>query len=232
MVLNDWQRGKIPYFVKPPESEQDEKLREEKTKTINKLNVRQDYRKIEVEPTFSGDDVKQIENIDPVKESDEEFSDENDEEDVEEIESEMAKKAESKIQEKDAEKFFEMIQADIQKDSLIVQPEKTTIENVSNEEKSIDSDKPIDKSKKQKKFEKKDKTSESREIIKNSSSGAWSVKTVTDKSIKKVEEEDKVKKPTAKKTTKKIMSADKRKAIREIDEEEEVPPKLTGKEVF
>lgn len=83
MILNDFQRGKIPYFVRPPGSEDEEKEDNlpveneeqggEKTTTENEVTadkvvvkskqvpvVLQDYKKIRVEPKFSGEDVKQV----------------------------------------------------------------------------------------------------------------------------------------------------------------------------
>uniref|UniRef100_A0A8C6PGU3 Nucleolar GTP-binding protein 2 n=1 Tax=Nothobranchius furzeri TaxID=105023 RepID=A0A8C6PGU3_NOTFU len=49
MVLNDWQRGRIPFFVKPPEN----------LDTVQKIlaNVRQNFGKINVAPEFSEEDL-------------------------------------------------------------------------------------------------------------------------------------------------------------------------------
>eukprot|EP00057_Strongylocentrotus_purpuratus_P009246 XP_011663720.1 PREDICTED: nucleolar GTP-binding protein 2 isoform X1 [Strongylocentrotus purpuratus] len=80
MVLNDWQRGKIPFFVKPPNCEQDsredvdKKESPKKTKetvakdtvakedTVPKKKeirgVKQDLSKINIGPKFAGDDLK------------------------------------------------------------------------------------------------------------------------------------------------------------------------------
>ncbi|XP_052074004.1 uncharacterized protein LOC127711877 [Mytilus californianus] len=68
MVLNDFQRGKIPYFVKPPGTEGedfDNKVEkdEQKSASANKKEkklpqVAQKFSKIRVEPEFSGNDVK------------------------------------------------------------------------------------------------------------------------------------------------------------------------------
>ena len=82
MVLNDWQRGKLPYFVKPPlpeghqspqtkekttenkqKSESD--LRLENNETIKESkgpHIRQDFSKVEVELEFSGEDIQTLEN--------------------------------------------------------------------------------------------------------------------------------------------------------------------------
>lgn len=82
MILNDFQRGKIPYFVRPPGSENEEKeggmstgneahgeeiikeivetQGEAVVKTKQVPVVHQDYKKIRVEPKFSGEDIKQV----------------------------------------------------------------------------------------------------------------------------------------------------------------------------
>ncbi|KAL3867873.1 hypothetical protein ACJMK2_040719 [Sinanodonta woodiana] len=74
MVLNDWQRGKIPYFVRPPGSEQNEELQNEAKKdedaeqeaSNNKLpetqkpHVSQNLIKIKVGPDYEGDDVQDV----------------------------------------------------------------------------------------------------------------------------------------------------------------------------
>lgn len=85
MILNDFQRGGIPYFVRPPESDNKEKrvehsagAKSEPEKTSHEVVVQstgetsgikvknipafhQDFQKIRVEPKFTGDDVKQLE---------------------------------------------------------------------------------------------------------------------------------------------------------------------------
>lgn len=66
MVLNDWQRGKLPFYVSPPGFE--EPLKENKETPINEnLSVVQDFSKIKVGLNFEGEDnkdLKPIENID------------------------------------------------------------------------------------------------------------------------------------------------------------------------
>ncbi|PVD23351.1 hypothetical protein C0Q70_16619 [Pomacea canaliculata] len=57
MVLNDFQRGKIPYFVQPPASEGEDKKSAE-TEEIQTPAVTQDLSKIVVEPTYSSNDVR------------------------------------------------------------------------------------------------------------------------------------------------------------------------------
>ncbi|XP_067679887.1 nucleolar GTP-binding protein 2-like [Haliotis asinina] len=88
MILNDWQRGKIPYFVRPPESEDCSRADSKDTPTPTaevkdtgvkgkeesvdtevkgkvsgktQPKVMQDLKKIRVVPTFEGDDVQDIE---------------------------------------------------------------------------------------------------------------------------------------------------------------------------
>ncbi|XP_014775789.1 nucleolar GTP-binding protein 2 [Octopus bimaculoides] len=101
IVLNDWQRGRLPYFVKPPVREGDETesvvdkvvvetpsketaiMDEETVKTIPQ--VQQDLSKIQVQPEFVGDDVKSV-NLDvsrddsDVEDVSDKESDENDDE--------------------------------------------------------------------------------------------------------------------------------------------------------
>ncbi|CAG2238957.1 GNL2 [Mytilus edulis] len=77
MVLNDFQRGKIPYFVKPPgtegedfdnkveKGEQKVEKGEQSSATTDKKEkklpqVAQKFSKIRVEPEFSGNDVKSL----------------------------------------------------------------------------------------------------------------------------------------------------------------------------
>lgn len=98
MVLNDFQRGKLPYFVKPPtlDGANEEKSDKPETQESSAENVatepseisvvKQKLGKIQVEPEFSGDDVKTIEEEGPVFDSDDE-NPEN-EEDVEAEEAE------------------------------------------------------------------------------------------------------------------------------------------------
>uniref|UniRef100_A0AAR2LYB7 Nucleolar GTP-binding protein 2 n=1 Tax=Pygocentrus nattereri TaxID=42514 RepID=A0AAR2LYB7_PYGNA len=69
MVLNDWQRGRIPFFVKPPEqqstettedTEQDVSLQQkQKHEQVQRIlaSVRQNFGKINVAPEFSEEDL-------------------------------------------------------------------------------------------------------------------------------------------------------------------------------
>ncbi|XP_077991170.1 uncharacterized protein LOC144445480 [Glandiceps talaboti] len=105
MVLNDWQRGKIPFFVKPPnmdiqdekkkivknsdkeivteKSEKDEQMQteenneEKSVKDTEKVGVVQDLRKIHVEPEFIEDD---IEDLVPIETTEEDLENEEEEE--------------------------------------------------------------------------------------------------------------------------------------------------------
>ncbi|CAG2112909.1 unnamed protein product [Medioppia subpectinata] len=83
MVLNDWQRGKLPFFVKPPtnESSSDDTNTNEKSKELKTSetevqtdgtlpsggqtdgpNIRQDLSKVEVELEFTGEDIQTLDN--------------------------------------------------------------------------------------------------------------------------------------------------------------------------
>ncbi|XP_061181747.1 nucleolar GTP-binding protein 2-like [Saccostrea echinata] len=89
MVLNDWQRGKIPYFVKPPGCENDEpgssedqntenqtkeKVIEEDTLTTTDKKkqpaVQQNLTKIQVEPEFLEEDIKKVDDVEGKDDSD------------------------------------------------------------------------------------------------------------------------------------------------------------------
>ncbi|XP_045207041.2 nucleolar GTP-binding protein 2-like [Mercenaria mercenaria] len=106
MILNDFQRGSIPYFVRPPGSENEEKeesqtaegeakgevVKEDETgdkaavKTKKVPVVHQDYKKIRVEPKFSGDDVKQLDYGNCQDDSEAESDGDEDDEDVSDAE--------------------------------------------------------------------------------------------------------------------------------------------------
>uniref|UniRef100_A0A8C0QXR5 Nucleolar GTP-binding protein 2 n=1 Tax=Canis lupus dingo TaxID=286419 RepID=A0A8C0QXR5_CANLU len=98
MVLNDWQRGRIPFFVKPPNAESPAASQlpssvslEVATDTSQKnseeeqilARVRQNFGKINVVPQFSGDDLVPLEMSD-VDEELESFSGEEEEQQEEE----------------------------------------------------------------------------------------------------------------------------------------------------
>lgn len=59
IVLNDWQRGKLPFYVAPPGFE----MPLEKVQDENPLSVVQDFNKIRVTLNYEGDDVKTLEPI-------------------------------------------------------------------------------------------------------------------------------------------------------------------------
>lgn len=101
MILNDFQRGSIPYFVRPPDSPSDtdtaaSSKTSDDTSDAKHLDVgtvdsgvkskdvpvvHQDYKKIRVEPKFSGDDVQEV--VDNF-EDDSDVEEEDDEEEEEE----------------------------------------------------------------------------------------------------------------------------------------------------
>ena len=113
MVLNDWQRGRLPYFVKPPVPEGREtndfinkkpKTREqikanndskvesnETTEEPKGPHIRQDLSKVEVELEFSGEDIQTLdnENNDLFESDDEELDESEEESDVNEVNEEM-----------------------------------------------------------------------------------------------------------------------------------------------
>merc|ERR1712071_308782 len=91
MILNDWQRGKLPFFVAPPVPEELKQAREaaaaevetnEKKKFEPKLA--QDFSKIRVDLHYEGDDVQPLEeqNLDGENPSE----DEGNEQDVDDVE--------------------------------------------------------------------------------------------------------------------------------------------------
>ncbi|XP_028837162.1 nucleolar GTP-binding protein 2 [Denticeps clupeoides] len=112
MVLNDWQRGRIPFFVKPPEAESDEQPRalegpvevddqpaeaadepgveqlRQKQSQVKRIlsNVRQNFGKINVAPEFSEEDLVPVEMPDLPDLSDGEDEEENEGDDDEEEE--------------------------------------------------------------------------------------------------------------------------------------------------
>lgn len=65
MILNDWQRGKLPYFVKPPieeKAENAETVQSEKPSNDNQTmpHVKQNLKEIELQLEFEGDDVQSL----------------------------------------------------------------------------------------------------------------------------------------------------------------------------
>ena len=84
MVLNDWQRGKLPYFVPPPESvdRPPQQQNPKKSKSKNP-QVRQDLRKVDVDLEFEGDDVRSIDVNDSVGDLYDSADDDNNDEENE-----------------------------------------------------------------------------------------------------------------------------------------------------
>ena len=64
MILNDWQRGKLPYFVKPPEPESEQSSTDEMTNNSTIAAIKQDLSKVDVELEFEGDDLKELDVVD------------------------------------------------------------------------------------------------------------------------------------------------------------------------
>lgn len=72
MMLNDWQRGKLPFFVCPPGFETGLSKNEPNTED-NNITVVQDFRKIKVGLSYEGEDVRDLEPIENVEKAVEEF---------------------------------------------------------------------------------------------------------------------------------------------------------------
>ena len=65
MILHDFQRGRLPYFVPPPKSEEDSKTDEKDTKSKDTETnsevphvVKQNFQSLNVVPEFQGDDLQ------------------------------------------------------------------------------------------------------------------------------------------------------------------------------
>ncbi|EFA04454.1 nucleolar GTP-binding protein 2 [Tribolium castaneum] len=80
MVLNDWQRGKLPFYVSPPGFEEPLPT----TEQDNELSVVQDYNKIRVGLQYEGEDVKELEPIKDIEKAVVENEDKEDDEKEEE----------------------------------------------------------------------------------------------------------------------------------------------------
>nr|XP_022901901.1 nucleolar GTP-binding protein 2 [Onthophagus taurus] len=76
MVLNDWQRGKLPFYVAPPGFEVPLPKSDEQ-KAEENLSVVQDFRKIKVNLDYEGDDIKDLEPIPNVTKNENGDNDEN-----------------------------------------------------------------------------------------------------------------------------------------------------------
>lgn len=84
MVLNDWQRGKLPFYCCPPGFEQPLSALENISKDENSLEVLQDFAKIRVGLSFEGEDVKELEHIENLDKSSTNSSIENADSDTDE----------------------------------------------------------------------------------------------------------------------------------------------------
>lgn len=74
MILNDWQRGKLPFYCCPPGFETPLDTPVEDTTQENAISVVQDFRKIRVGLTFEGEDIKSLEPIKNLEKAVEEYS--------------------------------------------------------------------------------------------------------------------------------------------------------------
>ncbi|KAI1894856.1 hypothetical protein AGOR_G00120060 [Albula goreensis] len=88
MVLNDWQRGRIPFFVKPPVTENEEE-RQERLAVAEAGATQENFGKINVAPEFTEEDlvpveVSDISDLSGSEEEEEEEDEGNEEEEKEE----------------------------------------------------------------------------------------------------------------------------------------------------
>ncbi|KAI9316753.1 NUC091 domain-containing protein [Dichotomocladium elegans] len=81
LVLHDWLRGRIPYYVAPPETDRTESEGQERN---TKIGVEQIFKKINVSSNFLEDDLKKEELLDEHKEQEEAVSEKEAEEKGEE----------------------------------------------------------------------------------------------------------------------------------------------------
>ncbi|XP_071496317.1 uncharacterized protein [Diadema antillarum] len=104
MVLNDWQRGKIPFFVKPPNCEQDTRetrktgeSSEEPSNTRTSVpekkvkGVRQDLREVNIGPEFTEEDLQPSGDQDDQSHEEEEDRMEEEEEEEEDADADEKK---------------------------------------------------------------------------------------------------------------------------------------------
>ncbi|XP_066137803.1 nucleolar GTP-binding protein 2 [Euwallacea fornicatus] len=73
MILNDWQRGKLPFFVCPPGFETGLSKEENVDDENSNLNVVQDFGKIRVGLNYEGEDIKELEPIKDLEKAVEEY---------------------------------------------------------------------------------------------------------------------------------------------------------------
>lgn len=77
MVLNDWQRGKLPFYCFPPGFEQPLSAMENVSNNESTVEVVQDFGKIRVGLSYEGEDVKDLEPIKNLEKATDENSAEN-----------------------------------------------------------------------------------------------------------------------------------------------------------
>lgn len=163
MILNDWQRGKIPYFVPPPghDSSTFTKLKEEENTEMNKMIkqrqeeeeaaekaaelanapvVLQDFSKIKLTLEYAGDDVKDLEeNNMEIPDYDEEIEEEENGEEGDNIKIETASDTAVTMEDKENEgttnaPAIEDVEVKSDSESLPDGEEKSKISMDSNEE--------------------------------------------------------------------------------------------------
>lgn len=143
MVLNDWQRGKLPFFVAPEgyaeplpkpapiENEQDvaENVNNEEISTEieskvderkNGVGVFQDFRKIRVTLGYSGDDVKELDPIDFGDEASEANKDDDDGDDKQFVEEENDQDEKEKDENEEEEMEEKNDKDDVNNDDEII----------------------------------------------------------------------------------------------------------------
>jgi nuclear GTP-binding protein len=99
IILNDWQRGKLPFYCCPPGFEKPLSAKEEESD----LNVVQDFSKIKVGLTYEGEDVKELEPIENIEKAVDELI-ENEENESGENGEDEEKEDEDSVKEDDGEK--------------------------------------------------------------------------------------------------------------------------------
>jgi len=102
MILHDFQRGRLPYFVSPPSSDKDnlnntnqkniDFVAEEETKTESLPNVKQNFQSLLIVPEFQGEDLKsedteetiddEVDETSDMEEEEEEFSEEGEDDTI------------------------------------------------------------------------------------------------------------------------------------------------------
>lgn len=77
MVLNDWQRGKLPFYCFPPGFEHPLSTIENTPKDESALDVVQDFGKIRVGLSYEGEDVKDLEPIKNLDKATDEYTEDS-----------------------------------------------------------------------------------------------------------------------------------------------------------